>query len=328
MTTTASNCISLATNPVLNGPPSLSVTPANQSVSSATGMTPFAVTCNTGWIATSDQTWCTVTPSGFGSATISANFAENTTGFPRVASVTVSVTGLTPVVVTVSQAGSAIKTLSLSSVFLEGLYDGYGTMFQAKDVVYDGEGNVTGVVPKWIDGSADHITVQLHSSLWKYDPACSCDTSDYPTIVFTATDVPLSTTGTATLNIPAVDNGSYYLTILHRNSVETTSALPVDFSGTVINYAFTPASQAFDGNMTTMIEVNESVSPPLIFSGDVNQDGQIEAEDLNMTGNDASSFSFGYLPTDVYGDGMIEAQDLNIAGNNAASFIYKHVPRY
>ena len=89
-----------------------------------------------------------------------------------------------------------------------------------------------------------------------------------------------------------------------------------------------PLSQAFDANMTTMIEVDETVSPPLIFAGDVNQDGQVEAEDLNLVGNDASIFAYGYLSTDVFGDGMIEAQDLNISGNNAATFVYKHIPQY
>ena len=328
MTTNTSNCFSLAANPILNGPPSLSVSPSDRPVTASAGNTSFAVTSNAAWTASSDQLWCLVTPSGFGSATILANYTENTSASPRVATITVSVAGLSPILVTVSQAGVPFKTLNLSSLFLEGLYNGYGTMFQAQDAVYDEFGNITGVIPKWTDGSADHIAVELHSSAWRFDPACSCDTSDYPTIVYAASGVPLTTTGTVTLSVPAENNGAYYLTIRHRNSIETTSALPVDFSGATINYAFTPASQAFDANMTTMIEVDETVSPPLIFAGDVNQDGQVEAEDLNLVGNDASIFAYGYLSTDVFGDGMIEAQDLNISGNNAATFVYKHVPRY
>ena len=328
MTTNTSNCFSLAANPILNGPPSLSVSPSDRPVTASAGNTSFAVTSNAAWTASSDQLWCSVTPSGFGSATILANYTENTSASPRVATITVSVAGLSPILVTVSQAGVPFKTLNLSSLFLEGLYNGYGTMFQAQDAVYDEFGNITGVIPKWTDGSADHIAVELHSSAWRFDPACSCDTSDYPTIVYAATNVPLTTTGTATLSVPAENNGAYYLTIRHRNSIETTSALPVDFSGATINYAFTPASQAFDANMTTMIEVDETVSPPLIFAGDVNQDGQVEAEDLNLVGNDASIFAYGYLSTDVFGDGMIEAQDLNISGNNAATFVYKHVPQF
>ena len=328
MTTSTTNCFSLATNPILNGPPSLSVSPSDRPVTSSAGTTSFTVTSNAAWTATSNQLWCSVTPSGFGSGTITANYAENTSASPRVASITVSVAGLSPIIVRVTQDGVTSKTLNISSLFLEGLYNGYGTMFQAQDALYDEFGNITGVIPKWTDGSADHISVELHSSIWRFDPACSCDTSDYPTIVYAATGVPLTTSGTATLSIPVENNGAYYLTIKHRNSLETTSALPVDFSGATINYDFTPASQAFDANMTTMIEADETVSPPLIFSGDVNQDGQVEAEDLNMVGNDATLFAYGYLTTDVYGDGQIEAQDLNITGNNAATFVYKHVPQY
>jgi len=219
-----------------------------------------------------------------------------------------------------------IKTLNISA-FLQGLYDSYGTMIQAKDVVYDNLGNVLGVAPKWTDGSADHITVQLHLSTTHYDADCGCQVSDYPTIAYAVTGVPLSTTGTATVSVPAAYSGSYYLTIKHRNSIETTSALPVSFSGTTINYAFNALSQAYDGNMTTMLEADgTTVSPPLIFAGDVNQDGQVEAEDMNSTGNDAAIFALGYIPTDVYGDGQVESMDINITGNNAAAFVYMHLP--
>jgi hypothetical protein len=93
--------------------PTLLVTPTNQNVSSPEGTTDFSVTSNSAWAATSDQTWCTVTPSGSGNGSITANFTENTTGVQRVAHVSVTVTGLSPVIVTVTQ-GTAISTLSVS----------------------------------------------------------------------------------------------------------------------------------------------------------------------------------------------------------------------
>lgn len=220
------------------------------------------------------------------------------------------------------------RTLNLTSIFLEGLYNGYGTMFQAQEAVWDEEGNIIGVEPRWTDGSADHITVELHSALWGYDPACDCDTSDYPTVLYATANVPLNPDGNATVKIPGSKNGSYYITIKHRNSIETTTAIPVSFSPGLLAYAFDDQSKAYEGNMTVVIESDqETLSPPLIFGGDVNQDGSIEAEDLNQVGNDAAVFTYGYLPTDVYSDATIEAQDLNITGNNAASFVYTHVPR-
>jgi len=222
---------------------------------------------------------------------------------------------------------SANKTLHLSSVLLEGLYNGSSTMIEAKDVTYDEDGNITGVISKWGDNVADHITVELHASTTHYDDDCDCQVSDYPTVIYPAPDVPLSITGSATVTIPSVKNGLYYLTIKQRNHIETVSALPVNFSGATISYAFDALSQALDGNLTTVLEADgETVSPPLIFGGDVNQDGQVEAEDMNEVGNDASTFVYGYVPTDVYADGQVESGDINVTGNNAANFVYTHRP--
>ncbi|MCB9024484.1 MAG: T9SS type A sorting domain-containing protein [Lentimicrobiaceae bacterium] len=91
--------------------PTLSVTPANQDVAATAGNTSFAVTSNTAWTAASDQTWCTVTSSGNGNSTITATFTANPLLTQRVASITVTVAGLTPVVVTVTQAGTSPNLL-------------------------------------------------------------------------------------------------------------------------------------------------------------------------------------------------------------------------
>ncbi|PKP15972.1 MAG: hypothetical protein CVU06_15560, partial [Bacteroidetes bacterium HGW-Bacteroidetes-22] len=98
---------------VTQAAPTLAVTPSNQNVAAPAGSTSFNLTSNAAWAALSDQTWCTVTPSGSGNGTISASFNENTSVNPRVANVTVTVNGITPVVVTVSQAG-AIPALSVT----------------------------------------------------------------------------------------------------------------------------------------------------------------------------------------------------------------------
>ena len=93
--------------------PTLSVTPSNQNVTASAGTTSFTVTSNTNWTVTSNQTWCTVNPSGSGNGTITASYAANTGLDSRVANITVTVTGLAPVVVTVTQAGAG-PTLSVT----------------------------------------------------------------------------------------------------------------------------------------------------------------------------------------------------------------------
>jgi hypothetical protein len=88
-------------------PPILNVVPVNQNVAPPAGTTTFMVTSNTSWTVTSDKTWCVPTPSGTGSDTIFATYEENTSVNPRVATLTVTVSGLSPITVTVTQAGAA-----------------------------------------------------------------------------------------------------------------------------------------------------------------------------------------------------------------------------
>ena len=200
--------------------------------------------------------------------------------------------------------GVGTRKLNIGSLLLEGLYVGYGVMRKAAD----------GYGDHFAGDTADVIHVELHPAM------------DYSTVKYSRDNVALSTSGRATVSIPRVYHELYYLTIKHRNSIETTSALPLDFSGSVVSYEFDAISKAYDGNMMTMDEENGSQSPPLIYGGDVNQDGQVEAEDLNAVGNAASAFVIGYFPTDVYGDGQVEATDMNITANNASMFIYAHLP--
>lgn len=87
--------------------PTLAVTPPNQNVSANAGAVSFNVVSNTSWTVTSNSIWCTVTPSGAGNGVITANYEQNTSLTPRVASITVTVSGLPVVIVTVSQEGAA-----------------------------------------------------------------------------------------------------------------------------------------------------------------------------------------------------------------------------
>ncbi|MEI6062249.1 MAG: BACON domain-containing carbohydrate-binding protein [Bacteroidota bacterium] len=89
------------------GSPVLTVTPANQNVSTTAGNTTFAVSSNSTWTTSSNAAWCTVTPSGTGDGTLVANFTANTLVTSRIATITVTAAGLTPVAVTVTQSGTS-----------------------------------------------------------------------------------------------------------------------------------------------------------------------------------------------------------------------------
>ena len=185
--------------------------------------------------------------------------------------------------VIVSIAGSSEKTLNLT-VFLEGLYAGAMTMNKAQDDMGD---HFPGSV-------AEQITVELHNEV------------DYATIEHTAANVDLNTDGTAVVSIPATFSGMYWLTIKHRNSVETVSAAVVDFSGSTIDYNFsTAASQAFGDNQ---IDLGEGVFG--IYIGDANQDGIIDGDDLVFMDPDVIAGNIGYLSSDLNGDGLVDGDDL------------------
>jgi len=81
----------------------LAVSPAAQNVGSSAGTINFTVTSNSTWTAVSDQTWCIVTSGGVGNGTIVTNYTENTTTSQRVASITITVSGLAPKVITITQ---------------------------------------------------------------------------------------------------------------------------------------------------------------------------------------------------------------------------------
>ena len=191
------------------------------------------------------------------------------------------------------------KTINLSSLWLEGLYNGIGLMRQANDE--------TG--PHYSAPTADRITVELHSA------------TDYGTIVFTASSVNLSTSGTATVSVPPAFNGSYYITIKHRNSIETTSATAVSFAGTTINQSFGLPSNVFGGNLLLMVD-----GKYVVYGGDVNQDGIVDGGDMAPIDNKSAIFAAGYIPEDINGDGLIDGSDMAVADNNSALFLTAQLP--
>ena len=230
-----------------------------------------------------------VTINGTGNS-VTVDFAANATpGQLMVLGVNNTCTGVASAIDLVSSD----ITLNLSSVMLEGLYNGGGTMRQAQDALG----------AHWPAGVADHITVELHNS------------TTYATIVYSATDVPLNTDGTATLQIPGIYSGLYYITIRHRNSLETTTATAISFIGNTVNQSFGSPANVYGGNLVQMIDSHYA-----IFGGDVNQDGIIDLSDASMVDNQVSAFGTGYIVEDVNGDGIIDLSDSSIIDNNVSAF--------
>jgi PKD repeat protein len=185
------------------------------------------------------------------------------------------------------------------TAFLEGLYAGFGTMNAAN--------NESG--PQFGAGIADQITVELHNS------------GNYGIIEYSDPNVFLNTSGFAQVSIPSGLSGNYYLTVKHRNSIETTSANPVSFASPVIYYEFIQPTDVYGGNLLLMFDGGYA-----IYGGDANQDGAVDGGDVTPFDNDQFNYVSGYVATDINGDGIIDSGDGTIIDNNQFYYIGAVLP--
>jgi len=274
--------------------PELAVTPENQNVSAASGTAAYIVASNTGWTATCNAGWCIVTTAGSGNGTILAEFTANASAIERIAEITVTVEGLVPVTVTLTQAGAVDKVLNLT-VLLQGLYAGNGTMHPALDA---------SGIPYWGADIADKISIELRNG------------SNYAEVILLLENIDLHTDGTAVVTVPAGYNGDYYITVRHRNSIPAVSALPVSLVPDAVTFDFTSGAQVYGNNLALMPDGRGA-----LFGGDVLPDGSIDTGDMTPVDNDSMNFQGGYLNSDVNGDGTVDTGDMTIVDNNAAHFV-------
>ncbi len=194
---------------------------------------------------------------------------------------------------------TATSTLNLKLI-IEGYHDGLGGMVPA--LLNAGVGLSSTEV--------DTIVVELRDAL---SPA---------TIVQSAT-VLINTNDSAMITLPSsVVGNSYYITVFHRNAVQTWSDLPLTFAG-VTNYDFTTAAtQAFAGNQ---IQLAPGVYG--FYSGDLSpQDEVVDVFDQVTMDNDISNFAFGYAVTDLTGDGVVDVFDQVLMDNNISNFVGSYHP--
>jgi hypothetical protein len=211
---------------------------------------------------------------------------------------------------------NSVKQLTLK-VYLEGLWNGTGMNKCKKwDVgLSDFADAFNGTV-------VDTISVELH------------DATTYSTIAYQFHSLELNQDGTvkspgkAYIEIPSAVTGSYYITIKTRNHLETTSANPVSFNSSSIDYDFTDASgKAYvDPNapFTSMKNLNGKWC---LYVGDVLPSAdypQIDSNDMMTVRSNYSDDTtlFGYTRYDLNGDGYVDSLDLMLASQNNNLSIY------
>ncbi|MDZ4711824.1 MAG: hypothetical protein SGI89_05810 [bacterium] len=128
--------------------------------------------------------------------------------------------------------------------------------------------------------------------------------------------------GTAKLLFSKPFNGDpFYLVMKHRNSLETWSGNTVSFTNNNFNYDFTASSSQAYGNNMKLVG-----SEWCIFSGDVNDDGIIEAADLIIVYNDVINFTSGYVNSDLNNDNFTDITDMVYCYNNSVNFVARIIP--
>ena len=155
---------------------------------------------------------------------------------------------------------------------------------------------------------------------------------DFATVYLRNATSPYSLRDSATVCLDSLGNGSlefsnvvgignYYIVVRHRNSIETWSSSPQFLHEGANAYNFTTsASQAYGSNMIL------KGSKYCIYSGDVNQDGVIDASDASLVDNDEANFVTGYVNSDVTGDELVDASDAALVDNNGLNFVYSIHP--
>jgi len=160
------------------------------------------------------------------------------------------------------------------------------------------------------DFKGDTVTVQLRGSLSPYG-------------IVDQDKFKLNNDGYGIANFPNASPGVYYyLVVKHRNSIETWSKTVQQFpDGYPHEYNFTTSrTKAYGDNLKF------KNFKYCLYSGDVNQDGIVDATDFSMVDNDVSFFIAGYEITDLDGDFFVDAGDMAIVDNNAYNFVSKIRP--
>lgn len=112
-------------------------------------------------------------------------------------------------------------------------------------------------------------------------------------------------------------SGTYYISLNHRNSIETWSKVNGEAYNpmTLMNYDFTSSDSKAYGNNLAQVDLSPVIFA--LYSGDVNQDEIIDASDISTVENAVLNSLSGYVKEDLNGDNFVDATDLSIVANNA-----------
>jgi hypothetical protein len=148
---------------------------------------------------------------------------------------------------------------------------------------------------KWGNGITDKLTLEIKEDSFPF------------TSIFTYSNLDITTIGNVSIsNIQGNITGNKYIVVKHRNHIETWSANPISFDGTVINYDFTSSDTKAYGDNQKQVYPGKYA----ILVGDVNQDGVVDLSDLVEMDSDLTGGTVAYIVYDLNGDGVVDLSDL------------------
>lgn len=147
---------------------------------------------------------------------------------------------------------------------------------------------------------------------------------DSPNEIIESHRVEISNEGIAQIGFDAIDDTeNFYLVVNSRNTIETWSIPFIETGENVIlHYNFRDELSSVFGENEKLVG-RGPIEPYAyaMYSGDVNQDGTVDATDMALIDNDASNFVTGYVSSDLTGDDFVDASDAAVADNNASNFV-------
>ena len=201
---------------------------------------------------------------------------------------------------TVTNCGNVTVHLKL---FLHGYYDNNGLM---QKVLYN-----QSVVSDPASVLADSVTVELHEAT-------------YPYSMMRTTSALLHTNGTLTCSFPDDVLGTpYYISIHHRNTIETWSAAPMTITPDMTYDFSAAASKAYANNQ---VDVSGNGTIWAMFTADLNQDQNVDLLDMLILEDDIALYMYGYAATDLNGDGNTDLLDVIYLDYGIANYVFSYHP--
>ncbi len=103
-----------------------------------------------------------------------------------------------------------------------------------------------------------------------------------------------------TLQTAFSSTGTFWLGVRGKNSLEVFTDALITLNGTAVSYDFTAQSKG---------QNEVAVGVYAAYSGDVNGDGVIDADDEEIIDNALNNSFYGVQPTDLNGDGVVDNSD-------------------